>query len=135
MKYTLFLNFFIFLTLTACDSVPGVSTLLEGGEIDLIPLPAAGFCRDGAVIVAVRNQGGSDAESSTASVRFSPGGTTEIPTPDVPGGRIATLPPVTMPAECFMPACSVQVNIDIHGDVSESNEENNTADISCPAPG
>ena len=48
---------------SGCQAVSGVSTLLDDGDPDLIPLPVAGFCRDGSVVVTLRNQGPADADS------------------------------------------------------------------------
>ena len=118
----------------ACQAASGVSTLLDDGDPDLIPLPAAGFCRDGTVVVTLRNQGPADADSSTTTITFAGGGSVEQPTPSVEGGRIATLPAVTIPAECFAPGCFMQVIVDANNDVQESDEGNNTVEQTCSAP-
>ena len=115
----------------SCQATSGVQTLLNDGDPDLIPLPQAGFCRDGTVVVTIRNQGPSDAESSTTSITFAGGGTVQLPTPAVEGGRIASLPGVTIPAECFAPNCFMQVVVDSGGDINESDENNNTAEETC----
>lgn len=110
----------------------GVGAFLDDGDADLIPLPSAGFCRDAGVVVTLRNQGPADAEASTTTVSFAGGGSVQLTTPAVEGGRIATLPPVAIPAECFAPECFFQVIVDARNDVNESDENNNTAEVTCP---
>lgn len=112
----------------------GVGAFLDDGDADLVPLPAAGFCRDDGVVVTIRNQGPSDAGSSTTTVTFAGGGSIQVSTPAVEGGRIATLPPVAIPAECFAPGCFLQVIVDANDDVEESDENNNTAEMTCSPP-
>jgi subtilase family serine protease len=116
---------------SGCQSTPGVSTFLSDGEPDLIPLPQAGFCRDATVVITLRNQGPSDADASTTTVTFAGGGSTELPTPSVEGGRIATLAAVPIPAQCFAPDCFLQVIVDANDDIDESDENNNTAELTC----
>ncbi len=117
-----------------CQAITGVQTLFDDGEPDLIPLPAAGFCRDGSLVVTLRNQGPSDADSSTTTVTFAGAGTVPIPTPAIEGGRIASLPPLTIPAECFAPNCFLQVIVDANNDIEEIDENNNSVDVTCSAP-
>jgi len=96
---TIWLCFFalgLCITMSGCQAASGVSTLLDDGDPDLIALPQAGFCRDGNVVVTLRNQGPSDADGSTTTVTFAGGGSVAIATPGIEGGRIATLPPVTI---------------------------------------
>ncbi len=122
------------ITTVGCQAITGVQTLLDDGEPDLIPLPAAGFCRDGSVVVTLRNQGPSDAESSTTTVTFAGAGSVQLPTPAIEGGRIASLPPLTIPAECFAPNCFLQVIVDSNNDIEEIDENNNSVDVTCSAP-
>lgn len=117
-----------------CQAASGVSTLLDDGDPDLIALPAAGFCRDQGVVVTLRNQGPSDADSSTTTVTFAGAGSVMVATSSIEGGRIATLPPIPIPAECFAPDCFFQVVVDSNNNVDESDENNNTAEVTCPAP-
>lgn len=117
-----------------CQAASGVAALLDDGEPDLIPLPIAGFCRDGSVVVTLRNQGPSDADSSTTTVTFAGAGSVQLPTPGIEGGRIASLPPLTIPAECFAPNCFFQVIVDSNNDIDESDETNNSVDETCSAP-
>ena len=119
---------------SGCQAVSGVSTLLDDGDPDLIPLPVAGFCRDGSVVVTLRNQGPADADSSTTTVTFAGGGSVQLPTPAIEGGRIESLPPLTIPAECFTPSCFFQVIVDSNSDIEESDETNNSVDETCSAP-
>ncbi len=112
-----------------CQAVSGV--LLDDGEPDLIPLPVAGFCRDGSVVVTLRNQGPSDADSSTTTVTFAGGRSVQLPTPAIEGGRIESLPSLTIPAECFAPNCFFQVIVDANNDIEESDETNNSAEETC----
>ncbi len=119
---------------SGCQAVSGVSMLLDDGEPDLIPLPVAGFCRDGSVVVTLRNQGPADADSSTTTVTFAGGGSVQLPTPAIEGGRIESLPPLTIPKECFAPDCFFQVIVDSNNDIEESDETNNSVDETCSAP-
>ena len=122
------------LLLAGCDSVPGVSDLLDGGSADLVPIPEAGFCRGDSVVVSVRNRGSGDADASTTTVAFSRGGSFQLATPGIESGRIATLSPLGIPAECFAPVCVFQVTADSGSDVDETEENNNTAEVSCQPP-
>ena len=125
----------IVLATASCDRVPGVSTLFSEGDADLVPLRTAELCGVGAVVtVTVRNQGAGNADASTTAVSFTRGGSFEIPTAAVNGGRIVTLSPLGIPAECFAPACAFQVTVDSGDRIDESDENNNTIDGSCPAP-
>ena len=118
-----------------CGSVPGVPSLLDDAQPDLIPLPAAGFCQDdGMLQVAIRNQDAGNANPSTTRVSFSRGTSVQLRTPEVEGGRIVTLDPITIPPECFAPDCLLTVTADLEDDVDESNEDNNIVDERCPAP-
>lgn len=114
-----------------CQAASGVSTLLNDGEPDLIALPAAGFCRDQGVVVTLRNQGPSDADSSVTTITFAGANSVQVATSSVEGGRITTLPPVAIPAACYAPNCFFQVIVDSNDDVDESDENNNTAEVTC----
>jgi hypothetical protein len=115
-----------------CGSIPGLPNLLDNGKADLIPLPAAGFCQDGGrFLVVIRNQEAAKAEESTTRVTFSRGAAVDLATPEVNGGRIVTLDPVTIPAECFAPDCLVTVTVDSQSNVDESNEDNNVVEERC----
>lgn len=114
-----------------CQAASGVSTLLNDGEPDLIPLPAAGFCRDAGVVVTLRNQGPSDARSSVTTITFAGADSVQVATSSVEGGRITTLPPVAIPTACYAPNCFFQVIVDSNDDVDESDEGNNTAEVTC----
>ena len=117
---------------SSCSSVPGLTSLLDDGKPDLIPLPAAGFCQDGGqFLVVIRNQEAAKADASTTRVTFSRGSGVDLATPEVEGGRIVTLDPVTIPAECFAPDCVVTVTVDSRGEVDESNEDNNVVEERC----
>ena len=131
----LFLASCLCIATLGCQAVSGVSNLLlDDGDPDLIPLPVAGFCRDGSVSVTLRNQGPSDADSSTTTVTFAGGGSVQLPTPAIEGGRIESLPPLTIPAECFAPSCFFQVIVDSNNDIEENDESNNSVDETCSAP-
>ncbi len=134
---TIWLVFSIFgcvITL-GCQAASGVSTLLNDGQPDLIALPAAGFCREQGVVVTLRNQGPSDADSSTTTVTFAGASSVTVATSSIEGGRIETLPPIPIPAACFAPDCFFQVIADSNNDVEESDENNNTAEVTCsPQP-
>ena len=119
---------------SSCQAVSGVSSLFDDGDPDLIPLLAAGFCRDGSVVVTLRNQGPSDADSSTTTVTFGGGTSVQLPTPAIEGGRIESLPPLTIPAECFAPNCLFQVIVDSNNEIQESDETNNNAEETCSPP-
>jgi hypothetical protein len=122
------------LATVACESIPGVSSLFAEGDPDLVLVPAAGFCKEGpTVVVALRNQGPANAGDSTTRVIFSPGGEYLLATPGVESGRIATLSPLGIPAECFAPNCALQVTVDVDDDVKESNESNNSVQETCSA--
>jgi len=119
-----------------CQSVPGLTTLIQGGKPDLIPLPAAGFCQSGGQLrVVIRNQEADDADGSTTNITFSRGSSIQLATPGIDGGRIVTLDAVSIPAECFAPDCLVTVTVDAQDELDESNEDNNVAEERCPAPG
>ena len=117
---------------SSCGSIPGLPSLLDDGKADLIPLPAAGFCQNGGqFLVVIRNQDAAKADASTTRVTFSRGSAKDLATPEVDGGRIVTLDPVTIPAECFAPDCVVTVTVDSRSDVDESNEDNNVVEERC----
>ena len=105
------------------------------GSPDLIPIPDANgnFCRiDPArrLIVTVKNQGTADAGPSETKVVFSTGGGASVPTPAIPaGGSVDVTVPI--PANCFQPDCGFRITVDSTGQVSESNELNNTASGTC----
>ena len=105
------------------------------GSPDLIPIPDANgnFCRiDPArrLIVTIKNQGTADAGPSETKVTFSTGASVSVPTPAIPaGGSVDVFAP--LPANCFQPDCSFRITADSTGQVSESNELNNTASGSC----
>ena len=81
-------------------------------KVDLIPLPAAGFCQNGGqFLVVIRNQDAAKADASTTRVTFSRGSAVDLATPEIDGGRIVTLDPITIPAECFAPDCVVTVTV------------------------
>ena len=126
-----FLAFCLCVTNSGCQAVSVVSTLLDDGNPDLIPLPVTGFCNDGSVVVTLRNQGPSDADSSTTTVTFAGGVSVELPTPAIEGGRIESLPPLTIPAACFTPTCFFQVIVDSNNDIEERDETNNSVDETC----
>jgi hypothetical protein len=105
------------------------------GSPDLIPIPDANgnFCRiDPArrLIVTVKNQGTADAGPSVTKIVFSTGGGASVPTPAIPaGGSVDVTVPI--PANCFQPDCGFRITVDSTGQVSESNELNNTASGTC----
>lgn len=105
------------------------------GPPDLIPIPDANgnFCRiDPArrLIVTIKNQGTGDAGPSQTKIVFSNGGGGSVPTPPIPaGGSVDVAVPI--PANCFQPDCGFRITADSTGQVSESNELNNTASGTC----
>ena len=128
---------FVFLAVLAalgsnCGSIPGLTSLLDDGKADLIPIPAAGFCQGGGrFLVVIRNQEAAKADASTTRVTSSRGSAVDLATPEVDGGRIVTLDPITIPAECFAPDCLVTVTADSRSEVDESNEDNNIVEERC----
>ena len=119
----------------SCSNLPGIPSLLGDAEPDLVPLPAAGFCQSGGlIVVTVRNQGGGDADATMTSIRFTRGAPADVPTPGVAGGRITMLSPVGIPQECFDPDCVAQVTVDSRNDIAEADENNNSVEVTCPPP-
>jgi CARDB protein len=107
----------------------------QAGLPDLIPFaePGTEFCkRDerGNLVVTVKNQGSADAGASTTTVRFAPGGAFSQPTPPIPaGGTVDLVFPI--PPACFDPDCDFRITVDSMGQVTESDETNNTASGTC----
>ena len=113
-------------------------------KADLIALPDGSFGGPDAYCdmtgapqlrIVIQNQGQGDAPSSTTRVRFSPGGTVDIPTePLVPAQR-RVLAPVPIPAACFDPDCDFTIMADARAQVDETTgEENNVTDGRCTRP-
>lgn len=105
---------------------------------DLIPIPDAkgNFCRiDPAtrrLIVRIRNQGSANAGGSQIKVEYSAGGPVASITPPIAAGGTVDVPvPFPSGQNCFQPDCSFKIIVDDQGQVSESNELNNTARGTC----
>lgn len=84
--------------------------------------------------IVVQNQGQGNAPASITRVVFSPGGTTDIPTPPLSAGQRITLTPVSIPAVCFDPDCDFKILVDSRSLVEEAGEDNNVADGRCFQP-
>ena len=116
--------------------------VLSGCSADLLPVKSpgqpdniTGFCKAvgnaQTVVVSVRNQGNAEAPASTTTITFSPGGPVSVQTPAIPAGDSVDLSPVDIPAGCFDPDCDFTITVDSNNQVSESNEDNNTAEGRC----
>ncbi|MBN1964398.1 MAG: hypothetical protein JW910_07115 [Anaerolineae bacterium] len=122
----------LFLLLTTSCQPSGQADLVAVGLPDLSGTIA--FCRvddNGDLIVQVQNTGDADAAASTVSVEFTPGGAVTAAVPAIAAGATADSAPIAFPAACYNPDCEFQITLDANGDVTESNEGNNTADGSC----
>jgi hypothetical protein len=115
------------------------------GLPDLVPDSGTGACRfddNGNVLVTVRNQGQADAPPSITRVEFlaqdypraarrsERPNALELRTPAVRAGAGSV---VTFSSR-LLRSLSLRVTVDSSGLVRESNKDNNTAVISCPAP-
>ena len=117
---------------------------LAGCRADLIPVGhphlhgPPSFCRlategpdEGDLEATVKNRGRDAAPASTTRVQFSPGGSFPLATPAIPAGDSVGLPALRIPAACYNPDCDFTITVDSNGEVSESNEGNNSAYGSC----
>ena len=114
------------------------------GLPDLVPDSGGGGCRfddKGNVLLAVRNQGQGNAADSVTRVDFEGGDSAltrrsaaptaqELATPALRPGAASVL---TFSSR-LLRSLRLRITVDASGRVRESNEGNNTAVISCPAP-
>lgn len=131
---------FTALTVAACAESPELSyegpdlvalkrLTLAGPEgfCDLVPGEGVRRLR-----LYVLNQGGSASPASITSVDFFPSGSVVVPTPPVTAGSVVSLPPVTIPVDCFDPDCEFTIVVDARSDLLEgTGEGNNVAEGRC----
>ena len=85
--------------------------------------------------IVIQNQGQGTAPASMTRVKFSPGGTMEIPTPALPSAQRTMLAPIRIPAACFDPDCDFTITVDSTSQINETTgEENNVTDGRCIRP-
>ena len=128
-------------------------TLLAGGCItleqsqpspDLIAVPDGSFAGPDAYCdmtsvpqlrIVIQNQAEGTAPSSITRVRFSPGGTVDIPTAPLESAQHLALAPIRIPAACFDPDCDFTITVDAKGQIDENTgEENNVTGGRCIRP-
>ena len=116
---------------------------VQVGDPDLVPVPDGPlgggdycyFSNGGYVRIAIQNQGQGDAPATSTRIVFSPGGTTDAPTPPVKAGERTSLVPGAIPLACFDPDCDFKITADSRGQADEaSGEENNFATGRCTRP-
>lgn len=127
-------------TLCSCAISSVVLSLSQTGcRADLVPInpqpnvPVVGFCQRNAqqqLVVTVKNQGNSNAPTSTTTVTFSTGGSFPLATPALPAGATIDLS-LAVPPICFDPDCEFKIAVDASKQVTESNEGNNVVDARC----
>jgi hypothetical protein len=111
---------------------------------DLIALPDGSFGGPDAFCdmtgtpqlrIVIQNQGQGGAPSSITRVRFSPGGTVDIPTAPLQSAQRQALGAVSIPAACFDPDCDFTIMVDARAQIDETiGEENNMTDGRCIRP-
>jgi hypothetical protein len=85
--------------------------------------------------IVIQNQAEGPAPSSITRVRFSPGGTVDIPTAPLQSAQRTVLAPVRIPAACFDPDCDFTITVDAKGQIDETTgEENNMTEGRCIRP-
>lgn len=116
-------------TLPDLSLVQSSSGILSScNNVDFVTTPTGGQLSN----IQIKNNG-IDAPASTAAINFTGGDVMEIAIPFIPSGGTFTLSPVDVPRACLSGTCFVTVTVDFPGVISESNEENNTAQ--CEIPG
>lgn len=111
---------------------------------DLIALPDGSFGGPDAYCdmtaapqlrIVIQNQGQGSAPSSITRVRFSPGGTVNIPTAPLQSAQRRVLAPVPIPSACFDPDCDFSIMVDAGAQIDETiGEENNVTEGRCIRP-
>jgi len=111
---------------------------------DLIAIPDGSFggsdaycdmTRVSQLRIVIQNQGQGYAPASITRVRFSPGGSMDIPTPPLESGQRTMLAPIPLPAACFDPDCDFTITVDSTAQINETiGEENNVTDGRCIRP-
>jgi hypothetical protein len=103
-------------------------------EPDLTPIANAGgfYCRriGSDLEVEVRNVGTATAGSSFTRVTFDDGTVTTFATPMLTPG-LSTFLYFPIPPACSNPSCFFTIEVDVYGNVAESNEGNNQASETC----
>ena len=85
--------------------------------------------------IVIQNQAQGPAPSSITRVRFSPGGTVDIPTAPLESAQHTALAPIRIPAACFDPDCDFTITVDAKGQIDETTgEENNVTGGRCIRP-
>ncbi len=111
---------------------------------DLIALPDGSFGGPDAYCdmtdvpqlrIVIQNQGQGSAPSSITRVRFSPGGTVDVPTAPLQSAQRKVLSPIRIPTACFDPDCDFTITVDARAQIDETaGEENNVTDGRCIRP-
>jgi hypothetical protein len=105
---------------------------VAGPIADLLPVPVGGtFCRDNDAIlmVDIRNQGTAASATSLARVFFN-GSPVDVTTPGLAPNETTTLN-FFIPDSCWIPNCQVTIAVDALTAVQESNEGNNSVNVTC----
>ena len=85
--------------------------------------------------IVIQNQGQGVAPSSITRVKFSPGGTVDIPTAPLQSAQRRVLAPITIPTSCFDPDCDFTIMVDAGAQIDETTgEENNVTEGRCTRP-
>jgi hypothetical protein len=85
--------------------------------------------------IVVQNQSEGAAPSSITRVRFSPGGSVDIPTGPLQSAQRTVLAPIRIPTACFDPDCDFTITVDAMAHISETTgEENNVTEGRCIRP-
>ena len=132
----------VLLAVAVAGCAPGAQRpsrpIRPAGLPDLVPIPhifsvdpfSVSFCRlnsQGQLVVLVLNQDMvTGAGASHTRVEFSPGGSVSKMTDPVGPAGTAEVS-FDVPAACFNPDCNFRITVDSDGEVSESNEGNNTS--------
>jgi hypothetical protein len=114
----------------------------EGPDLIAVPEGSFGgpdaFCDTTTVPqlrIVIQNQGQGDAPGSMTRVKFSPGGTRDIPTLPLQSAQRTMLAPIPIPAACFDPDCDFTITVDSTSQINETTgEENNVIDGRCIRP-
>jgi hypothetical protein len=85
--------------------------------------------------IVIQNQAQGAAPSSITRVRFSPGGTVDIPTAPLDSAQRVVLAPIRIPTACFDPDCDFTITVDAKSQIVETTgEENNVTEGRCIRP-
>jgi hypothetical protein len=85
--------------------------------------------------IVIQNQAEGTAPSSITRVKFSPGGTVDVPTAPLGSAQRLILNPIRIPPACFDPDCDFTITVDAKAQINETTgEENNVTQGRCIRP-